>query len=98
VSDGSVNLTQVRLIGQVAYSAGSFTPYASISYINDLNRPDQAPVGGIAAANDKDAWTPAVGVRFKSDGALYGSVQYSSERGRSEVKNNQFLISAGIRF
>ncbi len=98
VPDGTVNISQVRLIGQVAYTTGNFTPYASLSYINDLHRPDQAPVAGISAANDKDAWTPAIGVRFRADNSLYGSVQYSSERGRSEVKNNQLLLNVGIRF
>jgi hypothetical protein len=98
VPDGTVNLTQVRLIGQVAYSAGTFTPYASLSYVRDLRRPDQAAIGPIAAANDRDAWTPAIGVRFRADNTFYGSIQYSTERARSEVRNDQFLINVGIRF
>lgn len=98
VPDGTVNLTQVRLMGQAAYTFGSITPYASLTYINDLRRPDQAAVGGIAAANDRDAWTPAIGIRFRSDNAVYGSFQYSSERARSEVKNNQYMLNLGIRF
>jgi hypothetical protein len=98
VPDGTVNLTQARLTGTVAYSGGMFTPYFSLSYINDLSRPDQAPVGGVAAANDRDAWTPAVGVRFRLDNSVYGSIQYSTERNRQEVKNDQLLINVGIRF
>jgi hypothetical protein len=98
VPDGTVNVTQMRLVGQVAYTAGNFTPYVSLSYINDLHRPDQAPVAGITAANDKDAWTPAIGVRFRADNSFYGSIQYSSERARSDVKNNQLLLNVGIRF
>ncbi len=98
VPDGTVNVTQIRLIAQAAYTSGPFTPYISLSYINDIQRLDQAPVGGIAAANDRDAWTPAIGVRFKADNSLYGSIQYSTERGRSEVKNNQLLVTVGIRF
>ena len=98
VPDGTVNVTQFRLVGQVAYTSGPLTPYFSLSYINDISRPDQAPVGGVAAANDRDAWTPAVGIRFRVDNSFYGSMQYSSERGRSEVKNDQFLLNLGIRF
>ena len=98
VPDGTVNVTQFRLVGQVAYTSGPLTPYVSLSYINDISRPDQAPVGGVAAANDRDAWTPAIGVRFKADNSVYGSIQYSTERARSEVKNNQFLLNLGIRF
>jgi hypothetical protein len=98
VPDGTVNVTQIRILGQVAYTSGAITPYASLSYINDISRPDQAPVGGVAAANDRDAWTPAIGIRFRADNAVYGSIQYSTERARSEVKNNQFLINLGVRF
>jgi hypothetical protein len=98
VPDGTVNVTQLRILGQVAYTSGPVTPYVSLSYINDISRPDQAPVNGIAAANDRDAWTPAIGIRFRADNLVYGSIQYSSERARSEVKNNQFLINLGVRF
>ena len=98
VPDGTVNVSQFRLYGQVAYDAGYLVPYVGLSYINDVRRPDQAPVGGLSAANDRDAWTPAIGVRFKTDGSVYGSIQYSSERNRSEVKNDQFLFNIGIRF
>ncbi len=98
VPDGTVNVAQLRLVGQVAYTTGNFTPYVALSYIKDVRRPDQAAVGGISAANDKDAWTPAIGVRFRADNSLYGSIQYSSERARSEVKNDQLLLSIGLRF
>jgi hypothetical protein len=98
VPDGTVNLSQLRAVGQIAYTAGSVTPYVTLSYIYDTSHPDQAPVGGVAAANDRDAWTPAIGLRFRADNMFYGSIQYSTERGRSEVKNNQFLVNIGIRF
>jgi hypothetical protein len=98
VPDGTVNVSQFRLYGQVAYDAGTLAPYVGLSYIYDVHHPDQLPVGGLAAANDRDAWTPAIGVRFKTDGSVYGSIQYSTERGRSEVKNNQFLVNIGVRF
>jgi hypothetical protein len=98
VPEGTVNVSQIRVMGQAAYTSGAFTPYASLTYVNDISRPNQAPVGGVAAANDRDAWTPAVGVRFRADNAVYGSLQYSSERARSEVKNNQILFNLGIRF
>lgn len=98
VPDGTVNISQFRLHGQVAYDAGYLVPYVGLSYINDIRRPDQAPIGGVAAANDNDAWTPVIGVRFRTDGSVYGSIQYSSERNRSEVKNDQFLFNIGVRF
>jgi hypothetical protein len=98
VPDGTVNVTQFRLMGQAAYSMGNFTPYAGIALVYDISAPDQAPINGFAAANDRSAYVPTVGVRFKADNNLYGSFQYSTEQGRSEVRNNQFLFNIGIRF
>jgi outer membrane autotransporter protein len=98
VPDGTVNLSQIRVVGQIAYTAEHVTPYVTLSYIYDVRHPDQAPVNGVVAANDRDAWTPAIGLRFRMDNMVYGSIQYSTERGRSEVKNDQFLFNIGIRF
>ncbi len=98
VAAATSNLAQIRLMGQAAYTYKQFTPYVSISYINDINRPDQAPISGIPASNDRDGWLPAVGVRFRAENMIYGSVQYSSERGRSQITNNMFLFNVGFRF
>ena len=98
VSDATVNLSQVRVYGQAAYDAGMFTPYVGVSFIYDVHHPDQAPISGIASSNDRSAWTPAVGVRFRTKGTVYGAIQYSSEQSRSEVKNNQLLFNVGLRF
>ncbi|MEO7728233.1 MAG: autotransporter outer membrane beta-barrel domain-containing protein [Burkholderiales bacterium] len=98
VPDGTVNVSQVRLTGMAAYTVGQFTPYAALTYVNDVKHPNQPPVGGVASANDRDAWVPAIGVRFRVDNQVYGSIQYQSERARSEVKNNQFMFNIGVRF
>jgi hypothetical protein len=98
VADSSANLSQVRLTGQAAYTYKQFTPFVSIAYISDIVRPDQLPVSGVPASNDRDGWLPAVGIRFRAENMIYGSVQYSSERGRSQVTNNMFLLNLGIRF
>jgi hypothetical protein len=98
VPDGTVNVSQFRFQGQVAYSFGAVTPYASLTYVNDVRRPDQAPVAGVAAANDRDAWIPSVGLRFRLDNSVYGGIQYSTERARSEVKNDQIMLNLGVRF
>jgi hypothetical protein len=75
------------------------TPYVGLTYIYDINRPTAQPVAGQPApTNDRDAWTPSVGLRFNSAGALYGGIQYSSEQSRSQVKNNQLLMNLGVRF
>jgi hypothetical protein len=100
VPDGTVDVSQGRLSGQVAYTSGPFAPYATVTYVNDLRRPTQAPVAGSSAvpANDRDAWTPAVGIRFRGDNSIYGSIQYSTERARAQVRNDQILFNVGIRY
>jgi hypothetical protein len=98
VSDSTTNLSQIRLTGQAAYTYKQFTPYVSIAYISDLSRPEQSPISGIPASNDRDGWLPAIGIRFRAENMLYGSIQYSSERNRSQVTNNLFLFNVGLRF
>ena len=98
VPDGTVNVSQVRFTGQAGYTIDAITPYASLTYINDIRRPDQAPVGGVAAANDSDAWTVGLGFRFRIDRSVYGGFQYSTEKGRSEVKNDNYQFNIGARF
>lgn len=98
VTSGSVNISQLRFGGQAAFNAGNVVPYVGLSYVYDLRRPNQQSIAGQNAANDKDAWVPAIGLQFKSGGALYGGIQYSSEQSRSQVKNNQILFNLGLRF
>lgn len=98
VAGSTTNLSQLRLSAQAAYSFGKFTPYASIGYIYDMSHPDQAPVSNIPVSNDRDGWLPLVGMRFKFDNMVYGSVQYQSERGRQQIRNDMFLFNLGIRF
>ena len=98
IPSSTTRLSQVRFGGQAAYSGAGVMPYVGLYYIRDTERADQPPVGGAVAANDNDAWQIAVGLNIVSKGALYGGIQFSSDRGRSEVKNNQFLVNIGVRF
>ena len=98
-SDGtSSDLTQLRLGGQMAYAAGQVTPYFGLTYIYDIRRPGSVTVGGQTSSGDRDSWIPAIGLRFSSGGSVYGGLQLSTERGRSEVKNDQLLFNLGVRF
>ena len=100
VADGTVSVTQMRLSGQAGYKMGAVTPYVGLTYVYDIHRPNIQPFVGQTQAptNDRDAWTPVIGLRFNSAGSLYGGIQYSSEQSRSQVKNNQLLFNLGIRF
>ena len=94
----SSDLTQLRLGGQMAYAAGQVTPYFGLTYVYDIRRPGTLTVGGQTSSGDRDSWIPAIGLRFSSGGAVYGGLQFSTERGRSEVKNDQLLFNLGVRF
>lgn len=98
-TDGTVSdLTQLRLGGQLAYAAGQVSPYFALTYVYDTRRPESLIVGGQTSSGDRDSWVPAIGLRFSGSGSVYGGLQLSSERGRSEVKNDQLLLNMGVRF
>lgn len=98
VDSGTSDVSQLRLGAQVSYAAGTVNPYVGLTYVYDVSRPGAVTVGGQTSANDRDAWVPAFGLRFSSAGSAYGSLQFSSERGRSQFKNDQLLFNLGVRF
>ena len=63
VNGGSVDIQQLRVGGQAGYRLGAVTPYVGLTYIYDIRRPDQQPIAGQTPANDRDAWTPVLGLR-----------------------------------
>ncbi len=93
IQEASVSVSQLRLGGQAAYNLGSFIPYVGLNYVYDVKAPDQP-----GAANDRDAFQGVLGVKFSGASGLYGGFQYMSEQGRSQIKNNQFLLNIGSRF
>lgn len=93
VPDASVKISQMRLGGQAAYNAGIWIPFAGLTYVYDLKAPNNP-----GAANDRDAFQAALGVKFAFPASFYGSLQYSSELSRSQVKNNQLMLNVGHRF
>lgn len=98
VPGSTVTTGQARLGLQAAYNAGNVVPFVGLTYIYDYQHPAQGTVGGQTPANDRDAWQVRVGVNLRSAGALYGGIALSSDRGRSQVKNDQILFNVGLRF
>lgn len=90
--------TQMRLGVQAAYNAGGVVPYAGLTYVYDVQRPTQGVTAGQTAANDRDTWQLRVGLNFRGTRSLYGGVSLSSDLGRSQVRNDQFLLNIGLRF
>ena len=98
VTSSTVRVEQVRFGGQAAYNAGSVVPYIGLNYIYDLKAPNGGPIAGQTPANDRDAFQLQLGLQFKGNGSLYGSVQYSTEQSRAQVKNDQIMLNLGLRF
>jgi hypothetical protein len=74
VSSGKVEVSQARFGGQAAYNMGMFVPYAGLSYIYDFKEPNQAPIGGIKADNDRDGMQGTIGIRFSVPNGFYGGL------------------------
>ncbi len=98
VASSTTRITQLRLGGQISYDAGGIVPYAGLTYIYDAQSPRQPVTLGLTPANDRDAWQIAVGANFYSRGPLSGSVQYSQDTSRKEVKNNLLMANIAYRF
>jgi hypothetical protein len=94
----TLRVTQARLGVQASYNAGMFMPYLGVTYIRDLQSPNQAAFAGQTPANDKDGWQIAVGVNVFSRGALSGGLMFTSETARQQVKNDVFLANLAVRF
>lgn len=98
VPSSTTRVAQLRLGGQLSYDTGGIVPYAGLTYIYDTQAPTQPVFGGLTPANDRDAWQVALGVNFYSRGPLSGSVQYSQDTNRKEVKNNILMANIAYRF
>jgi hypothetical protein len=93
---GSINrVKQVRIGAQVAYWFDGVMPYLAVTHVRDLNDPTYS---GVTTPAGKEANNVALGVNFLQGKELTGSVAYSSERGRSNSKNDVFMASLSYRF
>ena len=91
-------VSQGRLGAQLGYDFGFLTPYLGMDYVYDFKKPNDDLVNGLKPKADRDGVVGTVGLKFNSKGALYGSVQYSHEASRDQVKNNQIMLNLGARF
>jgi len=88
-------IEQLRLGVQVGYWINGIMPYVSVAAVHDLSAPS---VQGINTGSDRDAWTASVGVNFFTQKALTASLSYTTEKGRSNSKNDMWMASLGYRF
>ncbi|MBL8379429.1 MAG: autotransporter outer membrane beta-barrel domain-containing protein [Burkholderiales bacterium] len=98
VPASNIRVSQMRLGVQAAYNAGIFVPFAGLTYIRDLQSPNQAALAGQNPANDKDSFLVALGVNVYSRGMVSGGILYTTETARSQVKNDVFMANIALRF
>ncbi len=94
----TTRVNQIRLGGQATYDAGSVLPFAALYYINDVDSTRQASVDGQNPANDRDAWQIQLGANLYSKGPFSGGVSYSTEFGRSQIRNEYLMGNFSYRF
>lgn len=90
--------SQLRMGGRATYNAGTFFPYAGLSYIYDLRAPDKITAAGQTSAGDRDGFQGVLGVQVPIGTSVSAGIQYSSDRGRSQVKNDSVTINLGLRW
>ncbi|MBK6905603.1 MAG: autotransporter outer membrane beta-barrel domain-containing protein [Rhodocyclaceae bacterium] len=98
VGNVDTKLSQGRVGGKVTYDAGFWTPYLGLTYVYDFKKPNDDLVLGLKPKADRDGVVGTVGVSFNGRGPLYGSVQYSHEASRDQIKNNQIMLNLGVKF
>lgn len=98
IAANTTRISQLRIGAQAAYDAGGLVPFLGLHYIYDVQRPVQAAINGQTPSNDRDAWQVQAGMNFYSRGPVSGSILFSSDTARSQVKNNQLMGNIAIRF
>jgi len=97
IAGSDSKLKQLRLGAQISYWANGIMPYAGVTLVRDLNNPNKK-FGGTTSSYDKEAINLAVGVNFLQGKEFSGGVAYTSERSRSQSKNDVLMASMNYRF
>lgn len=90
-------LTQMRLTGRAGYWVNDVMPYVSLTYVRDVQRSanfDKLP----SELKDKTGLTATIGLDFFSRQGISGGLLFSTERGRSHLKNDIIMGNLSMRF
>ncbi len=99
VRDRNIDLTQLVVGGDVAYSAAAFEPYALLIYRNDLSRDNGEEAGGLPGAftsvqaDDDDEFQAGLGFRVFSDIGLTGTFEWSLIEGRDSFDSHILTLT-----
>ena len=96
-----IDLAQVVVGFDVAYSFNKFEPYATFTYLNDLGRDNGTGAGGLPGAvgatqpDDDDEIQAGLGIRYFGNN-YSGTAEWTNVIGRDTFDGNNFLLT--LRF
>jgi uncharacterized protein YhjY with autotransporter beta-barrel domain len=99
VADRNIDLSQLVLGGDLAYSVGPIEPYVSAVYRNDLSKDDGESAGGLPGAftsvqpSDDDEFQVGLGVRYFSNYGVSANLEYSLTEGRDSFSDSTLLLT-----
>lgn len=99
VRSREVGVNQLVLGADLAYSLGTFEPYALINYRNDLHRLSGRGAGGLPSAtgatqsDDDDEVEAGLGVRYFGQQGLTGALEWFWTLGREEFDNRSLMLT-----
>lgn len=99
VDDRDIDLTQLVLGGDIAYSFGALEPYALLIYRNDLSRDNGEDAGGLPGAftsvqpDDDDEIEAGFGFRLFSSFGVTSSFEWSIIEGRDSFDGHNVSLT-----
>ncbi len=92
-----IDLSQIIVGFDVAYNFGWYEPYATITYLNDINADDGASAGGLpgntdASVNDDDEVQTGIGLRL-FDNDVSGTLEWSRVIGRDTFDSDTLMFT-----
>jgi hypothetical protein len=99
VQKRNIDLSQVVVGGEIAYSAQLFEPFFRAEYRNDLSRDDGNRAGGLPGAftavqpNDDDEVQLGVGFRYYTTWGVTTTFEYQRVEGRQDFDSDLFMFT-----
>jgi len=99
VQDREIDLTQLIVGGEVAYSAAMVEPYFTVAYHNDLSRDDDAGAGGLPGAftvvqpSDDDEVQIGLGLRCYTTRGITATLEYLRVEGREAFDSESLMAT-----
>ncbi|OUR64941.1 hypothetical protein A9Q79_06540 [Methylophaga sp. 42_25_T18] len=95
--DRHIDLSQIIVGFDVAYSFGWYEPYVIVTYLNDINADDGSSAGGLpgntaTAVNDDDEVQTGIGLRL-FDNDVSGTLEWSRVIGRDTFDSDTLMFT-----